>query len=212
MGLLMAGKLIVLEGIDGTGKASQAALLEKYLKDIGKVVSVYSYPDYNSIYGKRIKSFLYNEIKLSIDELFFLYFVDIIKDNLAVREKLAKGEFVVMDRYIFSTVAYQAAGGFDIEKAKSIVSLSGLNKPDLVLYLDMPIEVSMARKYQQKGAASIDKFEASKKFLMLVKENYDRLLEKNFYSNKWAKIEASDKPKDVVFKKMLKEIGYARIL
>ncbi|MCL4399381.1 dTMP kinase [Candidatus Parvarchaeota archaeon] len=208
----MAGRLIVLEGIDGTGKASQTALLEKRLRDAGKTVSVYSYPDYDSVYGKRIKAFLYNEIKLSIEELFFLYFIDIIKDNREVKEKLARGEFVLMDRYVFSTVAYQAAGGFDIEKSKSIVSLSGINKPDLVLYIDMPEDISMSRKYKQKESSSVDKFEKNRKFLLSVKKNYNTLLEENFYSDRWARIDAGDDTIDSVFKMILKKIEDAKIL
>jgi dTMP kinase len=95
----MRGILIDFEGIDGSGKKTQSRLLERELSQRGFPVSLFSYPDYESEYGKIINVFLEGKIDLNPDEQFLLYLLDIVKDKEEVIQKLQNGYVVIMDRY-----------------------------------------------------------------------------------------------------------------
>lgn len=187
----MEGKLIVIEGIDGAGKATQAKILKEQLESQGKTVSVYSYPDYSSVYGERIKSFLYKKIDLKVDELFMLYLIDMVKDRNSIIEDIKKGNDVLIDRFFFSTIAYQSAGGFSYETGKELVKLLGMPPITVVFYINVPVDISMQRKEKQKGKMDVDKFESNKMFLSNVSKVYDQLKSENFYAKKWVEIDGS---------------------
>jgi dTMP kinase len=193
------GKIIVIEGIDGAGKATQAKLLKDALEKNGKTVSMYSYPDYSSVYGERIKSFLYKKITLKVDELFMLYIIDMIKDKSRIIESVKKGDYVVIDRFFFSTIAYQSAGGFSYETGKELVKLLDMPFVNKVFYISVPVSVSMQRKEKQKGKMDVDKFESDKNFLSSVSTFYDKLKNENFYAKTWEEIDGS---------KSIEEISY----
>ncbi len=193
----MTGKIIVIEGIDGAGKATQSNLLKEWLEKKGKKVSLYSYPDYNSVYGERIKSFLYKKINLNVDELFLLYLIDMVKDKKKMLKEFEEGNYIIIDRFFFSTVAYQSAGGFSYDNAKEIVALLGMPAPDKVFYINVPVEVSMYRKEQQKGKMDVDKFESNKVFLSKVSEFYNKLAEERFYSVNWSILDGKQSVEDI---------------
>jgi len=73
--------LIDFEGIDGSGKMTQSKLLKNELLKRGFEIADFSYPDYDSEYGRRIKGFLDAKLNLSIDEQFLLYLIDIVKNK-----------------------------------------------------------------------------------------------------------------------------------
>jgi dTMP kinase len=201
----MVGKIIVIEGIDGAGKATQVKLLKQELEKAGKKVSTYSYPDYSSVYGERIKSFLYKKIDINVDELFLLYQIDMVKDRSRILKAIEEEQYVVMDRYVFSTIAYQSAGGFDYETAKKLVKFIGMPVPDVVFYVDISADISMYRKEKQKGKIDIDKFESNKSFLSRVSSYYKKLLDENFYSKKWERIDGNlniEEINDLITKKL----------
>ncbi len=188
----MTGKLLVLEGTDGAGKATQSKLLREWLEGKGFKVASFSYPDYSSQYGKIIESFLYSKIQLSVDEQFLVYILDMVKDIGKVRKALDEG-FVLMDRYLFSTIAYQCANGFDYQRAKALTWMLGLEQPLAVFYINIPLSVSMARKGKQKAEAgeSEDKFEKDQQLLTMVRHNYDTLMKDKFYSENWFVVDGS---------------------
>ena len=195
----MEGKIIVIEGIDGAGKATQAKLLKEALEKEGKEVSIYSYPDYSSVYGERIKSFLYKKINLKVDELFMLYIIDMVKDRSSIIEAVNNGNYVIIDRFFFSTIAYQSAGGFSYENGKEIVKLLEMPVVDKVFYINVPVDISMQRKEKQKGKMDVDKFESNKKFLSKVSTFYDKLKNEGFYAKSWEEIDGN---------KSIEEISY----
>ena len=195
----MAGKIIVIEGIDGAGKATQAKILKETLEKEGKKVSIYSYPDYSSIYGERIKSFLYKKINLKVDELFMLYIIDMVKDRSNIIEDVNNGSYIIIDRFFFSTIAYQSAGGFSYENGKEIVKLLDMPVVDKVFYVNVPVDISMQRKEKQKGKMDVDKFESNKKFLSNVSAFYDKLKNEGFYAKSWKEIDGN---------KSIEEISY----
>lgn len=193
----MEGKIIVIEGIDGAGKATQSKLIREKLEEKGKDSLIYSYPDYSSVYGKRIKDFLYKKINIKVDELFMLYLTDMIKDRDKMLSEISNGKNLIIDRFFFSTIAYQSAGGFDYNKGKEIVKLMGMPVPDFTFYIDVPIETSMQRKEKQKGKMDVDKFESNKLFLENVSKYYNKLIQEKFYSKYWKMIDGKLKIEEI---------------
>lgn len=179
----MPGMVIDFEGIDGSGKRTQAEILKDSLKAEGYKVVLYSYPDYDSPYGRLIKGFLDEETNLNPDEQFLLYLTDIVKDNEDIRKKVNEGYMVILDRYIPSTIAYQCANNFDYQKAKEMVRLVDVALPDAIFYLDIPVKSSEERKVKQKNHK--DRFEGNKALLEEVKGYYKRMIGESFPSMWW---------------------------
>lgn len=184
----MVGKLLVLEGTDGSGKATQVKLLRERFEKQGLKVFDLSYPDYNSVYGKIIDSFLHFQTNLTVEEQFFVYILDMIKDKAKVRSELESSDVVILDRYLFSTLSYQCSNGFDYERAKSLVELIDLNRPFAVFYIDVPVEISMERKQKQKSLVGVDKFEKDMALLRSVKAMYDKMMKEKFFAENWVRI------------------------
>jgi dTMP kinase len=174
----MTGKLIALEGIDGSGKGSQARRL---LAGIPGAILL-TYPDKNWAVGKVIASFLSKKVKLSPAHQFLLYLSDIHKDQETIRLMLQEGKTVILDRYLFSTLAYQDASGFEMEQGMAIVNELDFIEPDVTVLLDIPPSVSIERKKKQNK--SLEFFEREK-FLEKVRKNYLALAEEGFLSKEW---------------------------
>lgn len=188
----MEGKILDIEGIDGAGKSVQAKLLTEALKKSGKDVVALSYPDKNSDYGKMLHSFLGSDKNLLPDEQFFLYLLDMIKDREKIEKTVESGVFVVLDRYFLSTLAYQSSEGFDFDRAKAIVNLSGLRNPDAIFYIDVPLDTAMARKSEQKGGEKgVDRFERNKVLLDNVRRKYEYMLSKRLFCRTWVRVDGS---------------------
>ena len=201
----MAGLFICLEGIDGTGKHTQTELLERKLKGMGYKVAVYSYPDYNSRYGRIIKHYLDKKIELDVREFFFLQMMDKQKDREKLLADLKAGKIVIADRYVESQIAYQSAGGFDYNDAKSITKLSGLPDADLMIYLDVGAEDAYDRKGRQKKGKR-DRLEDAKDYLNKVRQVYDKLYEEGYGARRWVKIDTQRNIEEV-HKKIFAEVS-----
>ena len=152
--------LVVLEGIDGTGKSTQAKLLEAKLLDnidaIGKKGVIRIAEPTNSKYGTIIRNAMMNsDVRLSFDEELDLFIQDRrynVQHNLLPAFKNEK--VVILDRYYFSTAAYQGCRGhLDYEK---IISLNEefAPKPSIVFFFFIPIEVSLSRIDLDQGRNS----------------------------------------------------------
>ncbi len=186
--------LIDFEGIDGSGKRTQAETLKDSFRAEGYKVALYSYPDYNSPYGKIIKDFLDNKVNLNPDEQFLLYLIDIVKDRKSIRKRFNEGYMVILDRYIPSTIAYQCANNFDYQKAKEMVRLVDVSLPNVIVYLDTPVKVSGERKIKQKNHK--DRFEGDVALLERVKSCYKRMIEEDFPA-KWLRVDGTREIKEI---------------
>jgi dTMP kinase len=150
----MSGKLITIEGIDGSGKGTQAALLVEALKQMGKSVKVYSFPAYDeTFFGREIGAFLRGEFG-SFEQVHpklasILFACDRAEQKPALLKDLAEGVYVVCDRYVESNAAHQSAK-LDVDARQAFISwikeleyvVNTLPKPDLTIFLDLPIEYS----------------------------------------------------------------------
>jgi dTMP kinase len=159
------GLFITLEGVEGSGKTTQAATLAEALRKHGRTVSVTHEPG-GTRAGEAIrKIFLDPEVSLDVASELLLVLADRAQH---VREKLrpgvAAGEIVISDRYSDSTVAYQGYGrGFDLPLLRQLNELATAGMvPDLTIVLDCSAEVGIARTRERvkDKAHKFDRFES----------------------------------------------------
>lgn len=150
----MKGKFIVIEGTDGSGKKTQAKILCEKLNEAGINCIVQSFPNYDSPACTPVKMYLNGEFGdigcLDAYQANSLYAVDRLCTMMGLKDHIENGGSIVFDRYVESTMLHQAAlienqkerdkfldyvNDFEFGKLK-------LPKPDLVIFLDVPVEVS----------------------------------------------------------------------
>lgn len=184
------GKLICLEGIDGSGKRTQTLKLEKYLKDKGYNVKVISFPIYNEPIGQLISDYLTGEFGDINDVPYKLISLAYSADRAAhtkyIESLINKGYIILSDRYTYSNI-FNAAKLDDIEKRKEYIEWNekiefeelGVYKPDhnFFLYVDPKISIERikerGKREYQKGKEDIHEknsnllIEATKEYLKL---------------------------------------------
>jgi len=158
----MAGLFIALEGIDGSGKSTQAKLLSEKLSVKGYSIYETSEPT-DGLVGAIIKKILREHTEISAEALALLFVADRIEHAKSIREALAQGKVVISDRYMLSTLAYQSAQGVDLGFLRALHG--NLPKPDLTLILDIGPEKSLSR------ISADEKFEKLE-FLSKVRQRY----------------------------------------
>lgn len=168
------GKFIVFEGLDGSGKTIQAAMLKEWLRQKGLKCIATKEPTEN-ITGNLLKVTLYLE-KLSPVTDALLFAADRAEHlDKEVKKALKEGNIVISERYMYANLAYQSAQGVDenfIEKINEFAI-----KPDLVILLDVPADIALKRKWNVLYYLP-SKFEKSIEFNERVRKNYLRLAKK----------------------------------
>ena len=150
----MKGKLIVLEGGDGSGKATQLALLKKYLEEKNVSVKSIEFPRYEaSFYGKLAKRLLGGEFGDISSVNPYLISTVIALDRADAKKEmdqwLSEGNIVLADRYATSNIGHQT-GRLSEDKKEIFIqwnndfeyTLNEIPREDLVIFLHMPFEIS----------------------------------------------------------------------
>lgn len=150
--------LIVIEGLDGAGKSTQIRLLSEYLKSKGIKSNYLHFPRMDSpFFGEMIARFLRGELgdvnQVDPYVVALLYACDRMDASKMISEWLGNGETVILDRYVYSNVAFQCAKlDNEIEQLKLrkwIVELEfdyyKIPRPDLNLFLDVPFQFTIER-------------------------------------------------------------------
>lgn len=137
------GLLIVIEGIDGTGKSTQAKMLAEALRAAGESVILDREPS-DGPFGKILRASM-TEGRLEPEAELELFHKD-RKQHVddVILPALARGEHVVLDRYYFSTMAYQGARGFDIAELRAH-NESFAPAPDILFILDLSVDAALHR-------------------------------------------------------------------
>ncbi len=152
------GRLITLEGADGAGKSTQAALLATALREMGLSVLSTREPG-GSPGAEKLRSLLLSgEVEWSPRAETLLHFAARAEHvEKVIRPALAAGTWVVCDRFTNSTMAYQGYGqGVDRRMIAGLAKLVGL-EPDLTIILDVSEAVAAARLVRRGGA--VDRYE-----------------------------------------------------
>ena len=202
------GYFISVEGIDGAGKRTLTSFIKSFLESKEFNVIQLEYPDYSSIWGKIIDDYLHNKIEISIDEQFFLYFIDILKDQDKLIKLLNRNTCIISDRYFSSTLAFQCAKNFNYQKALSIIKITDIIIPDLTIFIKISPEIALKRKMIQKGF--IDRHEKDIELLTNVDHFYEKLMEEGVLSKKWVKIDGNQDKK--LIENIIKEIIIENLL
>jgi dTMP kinase len=151
-------KFISLEGIDGAGKSSHVQWLAERIRNAGHELMLTREPGGTPL-GERLRELLLNESMDPRSEVLLAFAARQAHLSQLIRPALARGAWVLSDRFTDSTYAYQGGGrGVDLAQIRALEEWvqQGL-QPDLVLYFDVPIEIGMARR--QTASATLDRFE-----------------------------------------------------
>ncbi len=145
--------LIAFEGIDGSGKSTQAAMLVKWLEGQGHKV-VFSKEPTNGPHGQRLRQSFVTKRLSPAEEL--QAFIDDRREHVQqlVRPALQRGDVVVIDRYYYSTVAYQGARGFDRDEVLKL-NESFAPRPEAVFLVDLEPQIALERISARAGGRDL---------------------------------------------------------
>ena len=176
------GKLIVIEGIDGTGKSTQAAMMADALRKEGHEV-IQSFEPTNGAWGSKLRESATTG-RLSIEEELD-YFIRDRREHVeqVITPTIHGGGIVILDRYYFSTMAYQGARGIDPTEIR-VQNEAFAPRPDILIILDLPVDIALERIGVRDGEAN--EFEKRESlqfcrdlFLSLKDEPYAQVIDTN---------------------------------
>ena len=187
----MEGKIIVLEGIDGSGKQTQAGELKKRLEKKGRDCELLHFPRYEeTFFGREVARYL-NGVYGGLNDLHpklaaMLYAGDRFEKKEFIDKRLRQGTIFIFDRYVSSNIAHQSAklpADQYAEFKQWIETLEyavyQLPRPDLTLFLDLPPELSQALILNKEKRSYTDRkqdiHEEDRGYLKAVYETYRRL-------------------------------------
>ena len=179
------GLLIAFEGLDQSGKQTQAERLRDRLTARGRTVRLLSFPDYGTVIGAEIGSALRGERHYSADVMQLLYVANRYEYKDTIADAIRNGVVLVCDRYLASSVAYGEAQGLDPTWLAAIQKY--LPQPDVTILLDIAPEASARRKQ-----ANRDKYEQDLALLARVRDSYLKQATRG-----WARIDA-ERDRDAV--------------
>jgi dTMP kinase len=143
------GIFIVIEGLDGSGKTTQAALLAKKLEKHYKVLLT-AEPSHGKIGTFLREGCLYEEKRLPTEAEGLLFAADRIEHMYSeIKPALDEGKLVICDRYIYSSLAYQGSAGLSFEWIKTINART--LQPDFSVFIDVPPEKVIERLQRKKS-------------------------------------------------------------
>jgi len=163
----MPGLLVAFEGLDQSGKQTQAELLRDRLKEDGHKARLVSFPDYGTSIGEEIARALQGEREYGPDVMQLLYVANRYERKPDLLRWLQGGLILVCDRYTASSVAYGEAFGLDPEWLSEMQKF--LPPPALTIMLEITPETAARRK-----SADRDRYERDLALLGRVRDSYRR--------------------------------------
>jgi len=163
----MTGALIAFEGLDQSGKQTQAELLRDWLKQAGRKARLVSFPDYGTSIGEEIARALQGEREYGPDVMQLLYIANRYERKPDLMRWLDGGLTLVCDRYMASSVAYGEAQGLDPVWLSDMQRF--LPQPALTIMLDIAPETAVQRKSVDR-----DRYERDLAMQGRVRESYRR--------------------------------------
>ena len=164
----MSGHLIAFEGLDQSGKQTQAERLRDQLTALGHRVRLVSFPDYTTHIGTELGRALAGEREYSAEVMQLLYVANRYEWKAELQRALDAGWFIVCDRYMASSVAYGEAFGLDAGWLMEVQRF--LPAPSLTIMLDIAPQTAVTRK-----SADRDRYERDLALQLRVRESYHRL-------------------------------------
>ena len=181
----MAGVLIAFEGLDQSGKETQAQLLRDRLRQDGNKSRVVSFPDYGTSIGEEIARALQGERDYPSDVMQLLYVANRYERRSDLERWLTGGLVIICDRYVASSIAYGTAQDLDPAWLTDIQRF--LPEPNLTVLLDIMPETAARRK-----AVGRDRYERDLALLGRVRKSYLEQLEET-----WVRVDGEQSKEDV---------------
>jgi dTMP kinase len=163
----MTGLLIAFEGLDQSGKQTQAELVSAHVIARGRQCRMLSFPDYATPIGSEISKALHGKRDYAPDVMQLMYVANRYEKRIDMERELAQGAVLVCDRYLASSIAYGEAQGLD--PAWLLDMQRHLPRPDLTILLDIAPDTAVQRK-----AAGRDRYERDLPLLARVRQSYQR--------------------------------------
>ncbi|KAG1724507.1 thymidylate kinase [Suillus paluster] len=189
------GAFIVIEGLDRSGKSTQASLLHERLQDsqdgtIPKVVLL-KFPDRTTAIGKMIDAYLRSESELDDRAIHLLFSANRWELASMITAHLAEGTTVLADRYAFSGIAFSARKGLPYEWCRA--PEVGLPAPDITLFLNISPKVAAAR-----GGYGLERYE-KEEVQKGVRQVFDKIGQamREEGKGKWVEIDAGKSKEEV---------------
>jgi dTMP kinase len=190
----MTGSLIAFEGLDQSGKQTQAELLRDHLKADGRKSRLVSFPDYGTSIGEELARALQGEREYQPDVMQLLYIANRYERKPDLLRWLEGGLILVCDRYMASSVSYGEAQGLD--PAWLIEMQKFLPAPALTIMLDIAPETAVQRKSVDR-----DRYERDLAMQGRVRESYRR----QAAANGWVVLDG-EQPKDAIAAEVFKAV------
>jgi dTMP kinase len=177
------GRFITFEGIDGAGKSTQHAWMVDYLRRQGHAVVATREPGGTAL-GEKLRALLLSDAMHLETEALLMFAARREHVAQVIAPALARGEWVVCDRFVDASFAYQGGGrGLDWNKLEALAQWAlGDLQPDLTLLFDAPVEIAQKRlhaatanpdRFEQEQAAFFEKVRAA--YLRIAAENTGRV-------------------------------------
>jgi dTMP kinase len=163
----LGGQLIVFEGLDQSGKQTQAEAVYDHVRSRGTACHLLSFPDYRTPIGAELGRALHGERDYAPDVMQLLYVANRYEMRERIQAWLSSGAAVVCDRYVASSIAYGEAQGLDPAWLSDIQRY--LPAPDVTVLLDIAPETAVRRKTSGR-----DRYERDHALLSRVRESYRR--------------------------------------
>ena len=176
----MRGLLIAFEGLDQSGKQTQAERLRDRVVEAGRMVRLLSFPAYDTAIGTEIGRALQGDRDYGPDVMQLLYVANRYEWKPQIEFELGRGTVLICDRYLASSIAYGEAQGLD--PAWLTDMQKHLPQPDITFLLDIDPNVSARRK-----TADRDKYERDLALLGRVRQSYMRQVS----TTGWTKLDAN---------------------
>lgn len=161
------GQLIAFEGLDYSGKETQSRLLVDWIRSKGFDAVRMEFPVYDTPIGEEIRAYLYKQRDYTPREFQLLLEMNRYEQQTVIVRLMQEYDFVVLDRYHLSGLAYGAADGIDSELWERLQH--NLIKPRLGIFIDITPEISMKRRIPGKNP---DRYENDLEFLRKVYSYY----------------------------------------
>jgi dTMP kinase len=173
----MSGRFLTIEGIEGVGKSTQVARLSTTLSARGIAHVVTREPGGTPL-AERIRRIVldsHDEAVSPTAELLLMFAARAVHLSNYVEPNLQAGRWVVCDRFIDATYAYQGGGRrLSVEHIRQLETMVvGARRPDLTVLLDAPVEQALQRARQRNAGAAADRFESERaEFFERVRDAY----------------------------------------
>lgn len=192
------GLFIVIEGVDGSGKSTQASLLAKYLRSLGRRVHQTAEPTESGL-GGMVRDGLGGEHPRTTEELAAMFLADRVAHNVSpksgIKQYLESGTDVVCDRYYYSSLAYQGVDRDLQWVADMNLNSPVIEKPDICVFIDLDPEKCL--EHIRAGRSHFEIYEENSAIIAETRRRYGIVFDMLKFRDNIVIVDGSRTPEEV---------------